>query len=259
MADAGIPRFLPLSETAAVAAAKWINFNFRIESISDTSVSLSSRLDAENVFQRAEGVPEEHVLLQHGTPKFALFPFSCFFFVFLLNFPSTLSLPSALTCHLRNGFPPQALSSCLMLADGKTVVCSSWDNNVYVEKAEDVDFWSSKQPLSFSPARFPSPSAVISTLSRTAGGRTLWWVTTTPSVRCAGLRIGSTRRPGTPPSRWRLVFVHVLPSTVNAMWQKMNMNVRVGIRAWICTSVCVHVLVCVYNYRRDVNNESTVD
>uniref|UniRef100_A0AAQ6AJD7 Neutral sphingomyelinase (N-SMase) activation associated factor n=1 Tax=Amphiprion ocellaris TaxID=80972 RepID=A0AAQ6AJD7_AMPOC len=25
----------------------------------------------------------------------------------------------------------QALSSCLMLADGKTVVCSSWDNNVY--------------------------------------------------------------------------------------------------------------------------------
>uniref|UniRef100_A0A8C4IGI4 Protein FAN n=1 Tax=Dicentrarchus labrax TaxID=13489 RepID=A0A8C4IGI4_DICLA len=28
-------------------------------------------------------------------------------------------------------FSNMALSSCLMLADGKTVVCSSWDNNVY--------------------------------------------------------------------------------------------------------------------------------
>lgn len=43
--------------------------------------------------------------------------------------------------------------------------------------------------------------SVIFTPSRTAGGRTHWWVTMMPSVKCVGSMTGCTRRPGIPPSR----------------------------------------------------------
>lgn len=94
-----------------------------------TQVSLSSRLNAENVFQRIKRVSEKHVLLQHGMQLFV-----CDFF----HFPISVCVSHVFT----EWCPPQALSSCLMLADGKTAVCSSWDNNVCVELRENA-IWSS--------------------------------------------------------------------------------------------------------------------
>lgn len=60
----------------------------------------------------------------------------------------------------------QALSSCLMLADGKTVVCSSWDNNVYVYTFDQI-FLCRLHTHSHAPF---SPG--ISTPYRTAGDKT---------------------------------------------------------------------------------------
>lgn len=53
--------------------------------------------------------------------------------IFSTSQDSTLKMFSKeLTDFQRSmSFSNMALSSCLMLADGKTVVCSSWDNNVY--------------------------------------------------------------------------------------------------------------------------------
>lgn len=104
-------------------------------------MSLSFRLNAENVFQRIKRVSEKHVLLQHGTQMFV-----CHFF----HFPISVCVSHVLT----EWCPPQALSSCLMLADGKTAVCSSWDNNVCVEIRENA-IWSSGWCLcSYWPACF---------------------------------------------------------------------------------------------------------
>lgn len=55
-----------------------------------------------------------------------------------------------------------------MLADGKTVVCSSWDNNVYVEKTDTVDLHIAVHMFILTRRL----STGISTPSRTAGDRT---------------------------------------------------------------------------------------
>lgn len=137
-------RLLSLSQ---VAAAKWTNFNCRMNlskvTLRRVSLSLSpSPLDSTlkmfskelKEFQRSMSFSN----MVYGSLRFL----ALFYFIFFPPIsPSTLSLLLVHTCVTLGRLPPQALSSCLMLADGKTVVCSSWDNNVCVEKGGDVDFF----------------------------------------------------------------------------------------------------------------------
>uniref|UniRef100_A0AAQ4Q9K7 Neutral sphingomyelinase (N-SMase) activation associated factor n=1 Tax=Gasterosteus aculeatus aculeatus TaxID=481459 RepID=A0AAQ4Q9K7_GASAC len=72
----------------------------------------------------------------------------CFFLTHVLFYPSvSLFIPDTtlkmFSKELKDfqrsmSFSNMALSSCLMLADGKTVVCSSWDNHVYVRRQDTL-------------------------------------------------------------------------------------------------------------------------
>lgn len=151
-----------------------------------------------------------------------------------------------------------------MLADGKTVVCSSWDNNVYVEKSgTDVDFWSSKQ------------LSCVFILASTFSFPLHSYFYSVPYGRRQDTLMGHDDAVSQMCWFENRLYTASWDSTVKVMISissyfaeqsrcgNVAENEHERSRRYPCMYMykCsyVHMLVCVYNYRRDFNNESTID